>query len=303
MFMRSVTSSLKGWKTAATALTALIVVHALGPGAGRPQEPAQPQINEEITKQEKIYRSRGTDVPHGYITDRGLSDYLELLPAGFCDALGTLGASDRWLDLGAGTGQAILDYYASGGDSAPGKTCAGAGGRVRAVAMSIEDRRTEPWQQQAARLGDDRIRYLSGKRLRQYSPEELGKFQIITDVYGGFSYTEDLSGFMERALRLLEIGGAFYTLVQSVRLEDGKDNPKTWYLTELVDAAGRDVKVCSWLKKTTCVKVACESKSDWAQPTELISMKKVCSDVSVPPVKLLKYEADNPPGRRFQLEP
>jgi hypothetical protein len=69
------------------------------------------------------------------------------------------------------------------------------------------------------------------------------------------------------------------------------------------DAAGRDVKVCSWLKKIACVKVGCESKSDWHAPTELINIQKVCSDVSVPRVKLLKYEAGNPPGRRFQLEP
>jgi hypothetical protein len=50
-------------------------------------------------------------------------------------------------------------------------------------------RRTDAWQQQAEQLGDDRIQYLSGKRLREYSPEELGKFQIITDVFGGFSYS------------------------------------------------------------------------------------------------------------------
>ena len=122
-------------------------------------------------------------------------------------------------------------------------------------------------------------------------------------MFGGFSYTEDLSQFVDKVLSLLETGGVFYTMVQSVHLEDGKDKPNTWYLTELVDAAGRDVKVCSWLKKTTCVKVACESKSDWDAPTELINIKKVCSDVSVPPMKLLKYEAGNPPGRRFQLEP
>jgi hypothetical protein len=169
--------------------------------------------------------------------------------------------------------------------------------------MSIEDRRTEKWQQQAVSLGDGRIRYLSGKRLRQYSREELGKFQIITDVYGGFSYTEDLSGFVERALSLLETGGVFYTMVQDVHLEDGKDKLTSGYLTELVDAAGRDVKVCSWLKQTTCVKVGCESKSDWDEPTELINIRKVCSDVSVPRMKLLKYAAGNPPGRRFQLEP
>ncbi len=69
------------------------------------------------------------------------------------------------------------------------------------------------------------------------------------DVYGGFSYTEDLSGFLERVLSLLETGGVFYTMVQDVHLEDGKYKLDSGYLTELVDAAGRDVKACSWLKK------------------------------------------------------
>ena len=249
--MGSVKSSLKGWNTAGTVLAVLIVivVQVLGLGAGWPQEPAEPRLDEEFAKQEKIYRSRGADVPGGYVTNRGLSDYTALLPSGFCDALGTLGSSDRWLDIGAGAGQAILAYYASEDAGAPAQNCAGTGGKARAVAMSIEDRRTDTWQQHAARLGDDRIRYLSGKRLRKYSPEELGKFQIITDVYGGFSYTEDLYQFLEKVMSLLETGGVFYTLVQSVYLEDGKDNPKTWYLTELVDAAGDDVKVCSWLRR------------------------------------------------------
>ena len=303
--MGSVKSAVQGWKSAAKGLAVLIVivVQALGPGAGWSQEPAQPRIDEEFAKQEKIYRSRGAEVPSGYVINRGLSDYAQLLTSGFCDALGSLGSSDRWLDVGTGDGQAILDYYAAVDEAVPAEKCAQLAGRARAVAMSIEDRRTDRWRDQAASFGDDRIRYLSGKRLGQYSREELGKFQIITDVYGGFSYTENLSRFLETVLSLLEPGGAFYTLVQGVHLEDGKDKPGSWYQTELVDAAGRDVKVCSWLKKTTCVKVGCESKSDWDSPTEMINIRKVCSDVSVPRMKLLKYEAGNPPGRRFQLEP
>jgi SAM-dependent methyltransferase len=301
--MRSVKSSVKGRKAAGTRLAVLIALQALGLGACSLQEPAQPRIDEEIAKQEKIYRSRGADVPGGYVTNRGLSDYAEVLSTGFCDALGRLGSSDRWLDIGAGEGQAILDYYAPGDNAAPAEKCGGSGPKARAVAISIEDRRRDKWKQQTARLGDDRIQYLSGKRLSQYSLEELEKFQIITDVYGGFTYSDNLSRFLEKVLSLLESDGVFYTLVQSVHLEDGKDNPNTWYLTELVDAAGRDVKVCSWLKKTTCAKVGCESKSDWHTPTELINIKKVCSDVSVPRMKLLQYEAGNPPGRRFQLEP
>ena len=301
--MRSVKSSVKKWKTAGTGVAVLIVLRALGPGAAWPQEPAPPRIDEEIAKQEKIYGSRGADVPSGYVTGRGLSDYAELLPTGFCDALGRLGSSDRWLDIGAGDGQAILDYYALEDDAAPTEKCARSLLKARVFAMSIEDRRTDQWRQQAAIFGEDRLCYLTGKRLRDYSPQELGKFQIITDVYGGFSYTEDLSQFLAKVLSLLETGGVFYTMVQGVHLEDGKNKPDDWYQTELLDAAGRDVKVCSWLKKTTCAKVGCESKSDWKRPTELIKVEKVCNDVSVPRMKLLKYEAGNPPGRRFQLEP
>ena len=48
----------------------------------------------------------------------------KLLPTGFCDALGRLGSPDRWLDIGAGDGQAILDYYAPEGDAPSGEKCA-----------------------------------------------------------------------------------------------------------------------------------------------------------------------------------
>jgi hypothetical protein len=83
------------WKTAGTGVAILIVLRALGPGAGWPQAPAQPRLEEEITKQEKLYRSRGAEVPSDYVTGRALSDYAELLTSDFCDALSRLGSSDR----------------------------------------------------------------------------------------------------------------------------------------------------------------------------------------------------------------
>ena len=292
-----------GWVRQAPAAEATPVAKPTAGPAANPPAPAKPRIDEEFAKQEKIFRSRGADVPRGYVTSRTLSAYVELLPSGFSDALRKLRSDDRWLDIGAGGGQAILDYYAPEYDAAPCENCAPPG-KAHAVALSIEDRRTDQWQQQASTLGGNGIQYLVGKRLREYSGEELGRFRLITDVYGGFSYTENLSLFLERVLGLLDIGGGFYTLVASVRLEDGKDDPaKTWYLTELVDAAGRDVKVCSWLKNVTCTKVTCESKSAWETPTELIHIRKVCGGVSVPRTTLLKYEAGQPPGRLFRLEP
>jgi hypothetical protein len=297
--MTSVKFSAKAW-TIAACVAVVIVTAVQSLGAGWAQEAVQPRIDEQFTKQEKIYRRRGAG---SYTTNRGLLDYADVLPTGFCDALGRLGSSDRWLDIGAGEAQAILDYYAPRTDAASAKKCGGPGPKARAVAISIEDRRTDRWQQQAAIFGDDRLQYLSGKRLRHYSPEELGKFQIITDVYGGFTYTENLSRFLDNVLGLLEIGGAFYTVLPAVHLEDDTDKLGTWYKTELVDAASRPVKVCSWLKQTTCTQISCESKSDWDEPTQLIKIRKVCSGVAVPRTNLVEYMAGAPPGRRFQLEP
>ena len=302
--MRIVSSSVLGWQIAGARLAVLmvIVVQALELRAGWSQE-SVPRINEEFLEQERIYRSRGAEGRRVYTTDRGLSRYADLLPSTFCDGLARLGSSDRWLDIGAGQAQAILDYYLPENAAAPAENCRGSGSKARAVAISIEDRRTENWKQQVAGLSDDRIRYLYGKRLRQYSPEELGKFQIITDVYGGFTYTEDLSQFVGKVLGLLEVGGSFYTLATGVHLEDGKDKLGTLYLTELEDAFGRALKMCSWLKKISCVQVTCESKTDLKRPTQLIKIEKICSDTSVPSMKLVEFEAGYPPARCFQLDP
>jgi hypothetical protein len=259
------------------------------------------QTDAEAAKQESIYRSRGEKVPSGYIVGRGLAKYAELLPTGFDAALKSLGPADRWLDIGAGSGQAILDYYAPEFGRLPDRPEVRPYEKARSVAVSIEDRRTGAWEQRSDSLAAGQIQYLFGKRLREYSPQELGKFRMITDVYGGFSYTENLSLFLEKVLDSLELEGSFFSLLQSVKLEDGKDAATTWYLTELVDASGRDLKVCAWLKSVACVKVSCESKSAWDAPTELIHVQKVCNAVHVPALVRLHYEAGTPPGRRFQL--
>ena len=284
------------------AVAAIMQVFCLAP-AGAQERAQPPQHRAELEKQEDIFRSQGDKVPGGYIVTRGLAKYAELLPSGFEAALRGLGARDRWLDIGAGSGQAILDYYAPEYVSLQNGVRPQRD-RARAVGLSIEDRRTEAWMRRAIALKAGQIRYLFGKRLRGYAPEELGRFQLITDVYGGLSYTEELSVFMQKVLDSLEANGDFYSLLQSVRLKDGKDNPKTtWYLTELVDAADRDVKVCSWLESIPCVQVLCESKSDWETPTELIHIRKTCDAVAVPPLERLMYEAGNPPGRKFRLKP
>ncbi|MGE5220264.1 MAG: hypothetical protein ACM3SP_24950, partial [Chloroflexota bacterium] len=81
--MLSVKSSIKSWTTTVARLAVVIVMAAQLLGAGWVQEPVQPRIDEQFAKQEKIYRRRGG--AGSYVTNRGLSDYAEVLPHDFCN--------------------------------------------------------------------------------------------------------------------------------------------------------------------------------------------------------------------------
>jgi hypothetical protein len=266
-------------------------------------EDLSPKFNEEISKQERIYRSEGEQV-EGYTVDRGLSLYMDGLSSDFDGALAKLGPTDRWLDIGAGKAQAIVDYYTPAYDAAHSKGQQRRVPKAQAVAMSIEDRRTSLWQQTAASLGLNQIQYLFGRPLRGYSLEELGgRFQVITDVMGGFSYTENLSVFMEKVLGLLELNGSFFTVLQDVHREDGTNRPfyrGSPFLTEITNPDGSEMKVCTWLKRIACAEVTCEPRA-WKPPTEAFRIRKVCNDVAVPALATVHYQAGTPPERRFQL--
>jgi hypothetical protein len=271
-------------------------------GSAQAQTVSVVPYGDELQKQETIYQGHGEQRLKGYTVDRPLSVYADGLPSEFAHALASLGPSDRWLDIGAGEGQAVLDYYAPNPKTqADGRDIRSR--KARAVAMSIEDRRSPLWQETAARLGENYIQYLSGRRLGEYSSQEIGRFQVITDVMGGFSYTNDLSRFMETVLDLLEVNGTFFTGLQDVRREDGTNKPfypGASFLTEIADADGSELKVCSWLKRIGCAEVKCEPKAHWKPPVEAFRVRKVCEAVTVPPLAPVHFQAGTPPERRFQ---
>lgn len=278
-------------------LIALLACQVLWLGTAYSQVSSTHPLSEEISRQDHIYWSFGGQTRDGYTVDRGLADYGHVLGAGFRGVLENLGPSDRWLDIGAGEGQAILDYYGPEGWEQRTR-------KAQVVAISIEDRRTPRWQQTAATVETNRLRYLYSKRLREYSVAELGRFQVITDVIGGFSYTEDLSQFMEKVLGFLEVNGSFFSLLQDVRSEAGINKPhyaNAPYLTEITNADGSEGRVCGWLKSISCVAVTCELQGTWVPPVEVYSVRKACDAVTVPPLTPMHFEAGTPPERRFRV--
>ena len=263
-----------------------------------------PVFKEEVSKQNAIYDSKGQSTPEGYVVDRGLLSYAFALPPDFKDSLAKLGENDRWLDIGAGEGRALLDYLTSKYDVLT-PHLKQEGKRAQVVAMSIEDRRTHQWYQTAAQVDGKQLQYVFGKRLREYSKEELGRFQIITDVIGGFSYAQDLTLFMQKTLGLLDVNGSFYTVLQDVQWDSGANKPHyagATFLTEIRKSDGSPMRMCQFLKRITCVEVTCQAKGDWTPPLEVYRVKKTCESVSVPKLISTQYEAGTPPERKYLLD-
>jgi len=292
-------------KITAIRIVVLLLLQTLWLETSQSAAPGSAQFGEEVQKQEQIYQSRGEQVPEGYVTGRSLLSYTLILSSEFDPALANLGPKDRWLDIGAGAGRAVLDYYSSKYDLMHLEGQERRGKKAHAVAISIEDRRTPLWQETAASLEADKIRYLFGRRLGEYSPQELGQFQVITDVLGGFSYSLNLTLFMEKVLASLKVNGSFFTVLQDVHSEDGTNRPfypDSPFLTEIANAGGSEVRVCSWLKSIACAEVTCEFKETLEPPIEAYRVHKVCNDVAVPVLAPLHYEAGTPPERRYQLK-
>jgi hypothetical protein len=291
-------------KNAARSLGYLLLAQCVCLAATHAQDAPKPSFSEQQQKQEQIYQESSEEHLKSYVVDRALSNYRHALPPEFDRTLEKLGPDDRWLDIGAGMGLAILDYYSPLYDSTHTERAKRHAKKARAVAMSIEDRRSPYWYEMAARLEPNQIQYMHNKRLLEYSLQDLGQFDIITDVIGGFSYTSNLSAFVEKTLGFLELNGNFFTVLQDVRSEAGTNKPYyegAPYLTQIKDGAGADVGVCPWLKSISCVRVTCGLKSDWKPPIEVYRVEKVCDNVVVPPLERTHYEAGTPPERVFKL--
>lgn len=267
------------------------------------QSTGSPDLGEQLAVQNGIYQLKGRDVPPGYIIDRSLFSYIDTLPPEFGAEIARLGPGDRWLDIGTGQGRAILDYYTPERDLDEAAEREWCEKRAAAVGISIEDRRTYRWHMTEKKLGGGKIRYLAGKRLREYRDGELGRFQVITDVGGGFTYTHELAQFTEKTLSLLAPGGTWYTVLQNVRAEDGKNEPYAGepFLTQITRANGGEVRICAWLKSISCVKVDCRFRKEWDPPIEVYRVKKTCDQAKVPPLTPVTYNPGTPPERRFRL--
>ena len=143
----------------------------------------------------------------------------------------------------------MLDYYEPEGNAPASEKCARSGAKARAVAMSIEDRRTRQMATSRPPVSAMTVYGISPASVcGSIRPRSWEHSRSLPTCSAVSRIPRTCRGSFIQVLSLLEVGGGFYTLVPGVHLEDGKDKLGVFYLTELENAAGRPEKVCSWLK-------------------------------------------------------
>lgn len=143
-----------------------------------------------------------------FLNQGGLTpSYQGSLSRDFVPFLRSLNRGSRWLDVGAGRVRAMLQYLQDA--SFPIKV------QLTAVVL---DHPAGSYVPEIRRL-DPTFRYLEG-RFEDIEPSELGRFELITDVFGPGSVAPDAYGILMRELNALEVGtGVLFLNLQDERTE------------------------------------------------------------------------------------
>jgi len=205
---------------------------------------------------------------NAFETARGLREYEVELGGEFHAALLGLKPGQRWLDVGAGQAVAASQYL-------------DAGGPARVVAVTVEKPRPSPGvpdpQATRARFGAGRFAYLVGRPIEAYSAAQLGRADLITDVYGAMVYAPRLDEVVRKLGELARPGAKVYTLLPQT-LDDLDGN------TTIVDVRGRQVPLAAWLGAVEGFRL------DWSPDSLAFTLTRTDEPLAVPPLELVGFD-------------
>ena len=163
-----------------------------GPAMAAEEDFGRAQCAKYLRHMQQIHRD-------SFYTDhRDLHEYTSFLGPSFDAAIAALRPHEVWLDSGAGTGVALMEYlknYAQGG-------------KVVGTGVVLKDDPGHPWQEMQEQY-PQRIYFQAG--MMERGPTErweiFGKYQLITDVFGPLIYSHRIDRIMRRYGELLAPGG------------------------------------------------------------------------------------------------
>jgi SAM-dependent methyltransferase len=219
---------------------------------------------------------------------RPLGYYANRLSEDFVKELQKLNGKSHWIDGGSGEGVAIEHYHQlgknanassyTGGEAkaaldAIGKTAPGDRAFVTGITYHMV-RNVRPHY-------NNRLRHLVGRLMEDIPNKEIGRADLISDVYGVFAYTNRLDQAMAKYLTALKPNGSLY-IHWGARMNE----------TKITEKGKADVAVLDWLKSIPGIRV--EEKGI------AIRITKTGQPITIPTLAFVSETNQAPPVRVFR---
>lgn len=215
-----------------------------------------------------------------YVTQRSYYDYMKAFGDSFVDDMLTLNEKDVWVDLGAGTGQALKDF--SDYKKARKEK------RPQLMGISTQDASYD--------TNEKSISWLGGRLWEEIHQHELpAKIDRATDFYGILSYTDQVSNYMNEVFLRMPVGGKFYSYLS----DRDAIREETSIFTPFFSAKSFVDYFCE------IPNLQIEEKVVWnyftLQKMRVITLTKL-GDVQFPELEMIKYKEGSPPHRTFKMK-
>lgn len=201
-------------------------------------------------------------IKNNFVTSRGLQEYQEGLTQEFIKDLFALSSASTWIDFGAGKALAAEEYL----------TYLPPSDRSNVLAITYKYNRWFP------KYKGPKLKIQKGKFFEELS--ELPNFNLGSDVYGVFSYTQHLDYYLFLTLKHLEIGGKLY--IES-----------NLYQSHIITKNGERKSIAEWMSKLSGISIQVEHG-------HTLIITKESEKISIPALKIVSISEGLPPRRVFQ---
>lgn len=222
---------------------------------------------------------------------RPLGYYMNRLGDGFASDLAKLGDKGHWIDGGSGEGVAIEHYFQVGGANKKAAMYAGSDvardSMTKIGALKQEKRAyvtgiTYHMLRTERPTYGNRLRHLSGRLMEDIPQKELGRADLISDVYGVYAYTNRFDKALAMYLTALKKDGSLYVF-HDIRM----------YKTT-IQVGEKEVPLFDWLGGIKGMRV--ERTNEGLS----IRITKTGGNIEIPRLQFVSEDNQAPPIRVFR---
>lgn len=209
---------------------------------------------------------------------RGLQTYEYGFGDKFTTAINEFKSGDHWIDIGSGSAKALLEFLKQKNDP-----------QIQTTAISV----TKPASyfilkklfsnKQPELL--QKHRYLSGQTIEELNPKAVGlaRADLITDMFGAFSYSPHIDQVLTKEISLLKIGGKLFVYT-----------PLIWQI-KIFNSAGQKIALHDWLNSLQGVKVhslLADKVNDEMSVINGFIIERTDEEINVPKLKLINMSSE-----------